>query len=260
VTVSALSVSAPARPFTDDEQAAPHRVSRHLRTFRSPPDPLSAVSDNGFLANLTTGLAAELIRSASLVHHRRGSALVPTHDAPWAAVVVSGMLRQYLPARGGRQVTIRYVRAGDLVGSMDTGGSRLGPEVVAVEPSDVLHLDVARIERAAWHTPEFSLALTSELTNRLVHVYRVLASTAFGTVRSRVARDLLERAGSAQATRPGARVWVTQQALADATGSVREVVARALRELRLLGVIETYGSRVTILRVDRLIDEAGTGM
>jgi len=53
---------------------------------------------------------------------------------------------------------------------------------------------------------------------------------------------------------------VTQQALADATGSVREVVVRALRELRLLGVIETNGSLITILRVNRLIDEAGNGL
>jgi CRP/FNR family transcriptional regulator, cyclic AMP receptor protein len=260
VTVSALSVSAPARLFTDEEHIALRYVSRQSRTLSSLPNLLSALSDKGFLATITTDLAAELIGSGSLVHHRRGSGLVPKYDAPWAAVVVSGVLRLYLPAPGGRQVTIRYVRAGDLVGSMDTGSSQLRPEVEAIEPTAVLHLDVARIERPAWHKLEFSLALTSELTNRLVHVYRVLASTAFGTVRSRVARDLLERAGIEQAPRTVAQVRVTQQALADATGSVREVVARALRELRLLGVIESDGSRVTILRVDRLIDEASIGM
>jgi CRP/FNR family cyclic AMP-dependent transcriptional regulator len=260
VAVSDQSLSAPAWPFTSEERDAPSRVSRPLRAFGSRRDSLSEVSVTGFLATLTDDLAAELVRSAAVVHHRRGSRLLPAHDAPWAAVVVSGMLRQYLPARGGRQVTIRYVRAGDLVGSRDTGSNRLGPEVEAVEPSDVLHLDMARIEHAAWHKPELSWALTNELTNRLVHVYRVLSSTAFGTVRSRVARDLLERAGMEQAPRRGARVRVTQQALADATGSVREVVARALRELRLLGVIETFGSQVTIIRVDRLMNEAGSGL
>jgi len=54
-------------------------------------------------------------------------------------------------------------------------------------------------------------------------------------------------------------VRVTQQALADATGSVREVVARALRELRLQGVIESNPSGVTILRVEALVAEAGGG-
>jgi CRP/FNR family transcriptional regulator, cyclic AMP receptor protein len=231
-----------------------------LSTLTSRPDPLWAVSGHGFFASLTTDLATELMSTASLVHHRRGSSLVPTSDAPWAAVVVSGMLRQYLPAGGGRQVTIRYVRAGELVGSRDTGTRRLGAEVEAVVPSDVLHLDVARIERAASYTPQVAAVLANELTNRLAHVYQVLAGTAFGTVRSRVARDLLERSGIAPAPRPGTRVRVTQQALADATGSVREVVARALKELRLLGVIETYRSHVTIVRVDRLINEARSGL
>jgi CRP-like cAMP-binding protein len=249
-----------ARQFTDEERDALRRGGRQLRLLRGLPDPLSAESENGFLASLTPDLAAELVRSASLVHYRRGGVGVPTHDAPWAAVVVTGVLREYLSTRGGRQVTVRYVRAGDLVGSLDTGSSRLGLEIEAVEPSDVLHLDVARIERSVWHTPELSTALTSELRKRLVHVYGVLASVAFGPVRSRVARDLLERARIGQAPSPRARVRVTQQALADATGTVREVVARALRELRALGVIETYCSEVTILRFDALVREASNGL
>jgi CRP/FNR family transcriptional regulator len=52
-------------------------------------------------------------------------------------------------------------------------------------------------------------------------------------------------------------VRVTHQALADATGSVREVVARALRDLRLNGVVQTDRSGITILKVDALIQEAG---
>jgi CRP/FNR family transcriptional regulator, cyclic AMP receptor protein len=223
------------------------------------PDRLSALISNGFLARLPPDLAGELISSAPLIHYPPGSVSAPARDASWVAVVVSGMLRQYLPARDGRQVTIRYVRAGDLVGSPDTGGSWPRPEVEAVEPSDLLHLDTARIDRAILHAPELSSALADELTKSLVHAYRVLASTAFATVRSRVARDLLERAGGPEALWPGTRVRVTQQALADATGSVREVVARALRELRLQGVIQTNPSGVTILRLDELIAEAGSG-
>ena len=45
---------------------------------------------------------------------------------------------------------------------------------------------------------------------------------------------------------------VTQQSLADATGSVREVVARALRELRREGAIATADDGLTILDPDAL--------
>jgi CRP/FNR family transcriptional regulator len=50
---------------------------------------------------------------------------------------------------------------------------------------------------------------------------------------------------------------VTHQSLADATGSVREVVARALRNLRDEGVIATDVGRITILNPEALTRLAG---
>jgi CRP/FNR family transcriptional regulator len=50
---------------------------------------------------------------------------------------------------------------------------------------------------------------------------------------------------------------VSQQALADASGSVREVVARALRELRNAGIVATTGDHIEILNPARLHAEAG---
>jgi len=49
---------------------------------------------------------------------------------------------------------------------------------------------------------------------------------------------------------------ITQQQLADAVGSVREVVARTLRELRMDGLISVGRARITILDPKRLAGEA----
>ena len=70
---------------------------------------------------------------------------------------------------------------------------------------------------------------------------------AFGSVRQRVATHLLDLASDRQ--RPGGRLVarVSQQELADAAGSVREVVARALRDLRAAGMVATAADRVVIL-------------
>jgi CRP/FNR family transcriptional regulator, cyclic AMP receptor protein len=125
-----------------------------------------------------------------------------------------------------------------------------------VESAHLLHVDVARLERTVQLEPELSMALVEELSSRLSHAYRTLAGNTFATVRSRVARDLLERFG-AGAPLPGVQVRVTQQALADATGSVREVITRALRELRFQGLIQTDQSWITILDLDGLVREAG---
>ena len=49
---------------------------------------------------------------------------------------------------------------------------------------------------------------------------------------------------------------VSQQELADAVGTVREVVVRTLRELRQLGMIETGRRGIRILAAERLLAEA----
>lgn len=48
---------------------------------------------------------------------------------------------------------------------------------------------------------------------------------------------------------------MSQQELADAVGSVREVVARALRDLRALGIVATSTDSVVILDPARLHEE-----
>jgi CRP/FNR family transcriptional regulator len=52
---------------------------------------------------------------------------------------------------------------------------------------------------------------------------------------------------------------VSQQELADAVGSVREVVARALRDLRAAGIVGTSTDSVEILDPVQLHEESLVG-
>jgi CRP/FNR family transcriptional regulator, cyclic AMP receptor protein len=52
-------------------------------------------------------------------------------------------------------------------------------------------------------------------------------------------------------------VLASQQELADAVGTVREVVVRVLRELRQEGVVRTERDRMVIIDPARLIQEQG---
>lgn len=97
-------------------------------------DALAAIETNGFLARLSPELAGNLIRSANLVYYPGGSISDPARDAAWAAVVVSGVVRQYLPMQDGRQVTVGYAEAGDLVGGPYRGSRRLGPRSRRLTP------------------------------------------------------------------------------------------------------------------------------
>jgi CRP/FNR family transcriptional regulator, cyclic AMP receptor protein len=87
--------------------------------------------------------------------------------------------------------------------------------------------------------------LFDELSERVLSFMAEIAGTAFATVRQRVARHLLALATERQ-TGSELVAEIGQQELADAVGSVREVVVRALRELRQAGLMETRrGGRST---------------
>ena len=166
--------------------------------------------------------------------------------------MVSGLLRYYMAGADGRELTVRYVGPGDMVGTLISERSSLSTRAQAIRPSVLLHLDVDRLQALALRRPELSQAFINELSSRLRFAFRALAASAFMPVRARVARDLVERAKMLGPVEAGVRVAVTQQSLADATGSVREVVARALRELRREGAIATADDGLTILDPDAL--------
>jgi CRP/FNR family transcriptional regulator len=97
------------------------------------------------------------------------------------------------------------------------------------------------------------------VTERLYEVLEAFAGSAFGTVRQRVARHLLDLATARES---GAMLLapVSQQGLADAVGTAREVVARTLHDLRLAGLVETERNGIRLLDPDRLSDVAASGI
>ena len=121
----------------------------------------------------------------------------------------------------------------------------------------MFRISARTLTEAARRDPRVSWAIAEELNRRLYEVLEQTAVNAFGSVRQRVAAHLLDLASDRQ--RPGGRLvaHVSQQELADAAGSVREVVARALRDLRVAGIVATAADSVVILDPARLYAESG---
>ena len=104
----------------------------------------------------------------------------------------------------------------------------------------------------------FAWTVAEEVTRRLYEVIEAFAGNAFGSLRQRIARQLLDLAAEQQRdSRLIARV--TQQELADATGTVREAAARALRQMRDDGLVDTTRRGILILDPTRLQREADVG-
>jgi len=137
-------------------------------------------------------------------------------------------------------------------------GRNTGVRSQAVTPTSVWMIAPARFRALCEQHASLATAVAEECATRASDAFEELALLTFGSVRQRVARHLLDLAAEQQ--RAGALVAaVTQQELADAAGTVREVVARVLKQLHQTGMTAGSDDGVVILDAARLDAEATSG-
>ncbi len=194
--------------------------------------------------------ASRLLVPGGALLHRQGT------TAPHLEIVVSGLLRVYVSTPDGRTMSVRYCRHGALVGvvSLFASSFSLPATIQAVTDTDLLALRASVVRRAAERDPRVARALLDELSERVLAFIAEIPS-AFASVRQRVARHLIDLASDSERD-SGLRVRIGQQELADAVGTAREVVVRALRDLREEGVLQTGRHGIVILDPERLAAEA----
>jgi CRP-like cAMP-binding protein len=210
----------------------------------------------GFLGRLSERLVGLVVRSAQRVEYPAGTIGLRWDQAPKAAIVLAGTLRSFISYPDGSQVTTRYLKSGDMTGVYAPRKPQLARGVQALEPSELLLIDHVRLRDLSLAEPQLGWALIEELTDVLVETQRALCIRAFGSVRQRVVMAIVDRATAAGQLAPGRKVPGTQQELATAVGSVREVVAATLGTLKHEGVIDVRRGAVVILDPERLAREA----
>ena len=212
---------------------------------------IDAALAGSILAALPAALRDTLTRDAIPVDLPAGSTLYYEADEPRCGLVLAGLLRMYMTAADGRQITVRYARTGDLVGIAAIVGGPAPVNAQTLTDTALLMFNVRTLQLSAQTEPMIGWLLAQEVTRRLYAVLEMLAGNAFGSLRQRVARHLLDLAASSQQGH-GLVAQVTQQELADAVGSVRPVVARIIRELRAEGLISTSSDGIVVLKPDEL--------
>ena len=210
-----------------------------------------------FLGKLPREVVLRVRSEGERADYPAGTTVYRAGSGPQAALVVGGLLRVYLMSAEGRQVTVRYARPGDVLGIAVLVGGPASTGVQAVEPASLFRISARTLTAAARNDPRVCWAIAEELNRRLYDALEQTAVNAFGSVRQRVAAHLLDLASDRQRPRGRLVARVSQQELADAAGSVREVVARVLRDFRVTGIVATSSDSVVILDAARLHGESG---
>jgi CRP/FNR family cyclic AMP-dependent transcriptional regulator len=214
-----------------------------------------ALLRRGCWAAVPTGTVESLMAGGRVVNFPSGGTVYTEADAERLAVMMHGLLRVYMHAGDGRQVTVRYVRPGDLLGVPALIGGPAPVFVQAVTHGSAFFFDIDGVKRVARNDASLAWALAEEAVHRLYDVLEELAGNTFASVRQRVARHLLDLATSRLEASRTLTALVNQQDLANSVGSVREVVARVLAELRSEHLVRTSPGRVEILDPVRMSHE-----
>jgi CRP/FNR family cyclic AMP-dependent transcriptional regulator len=210
------------------------------------------------LAQLPAETQAALLEGSTLLELPAGA--VPQRQGsrtPRVSLIVSGLLRVFHTSADGRTITLRYARAGGLMAVaalyLKQHGN-VGQE--ALTDCRVLALQTNTLLEISRRDVQVANLFAEEVSYRMLAFLDELAGNTFGTMRQRVVRHLLDlAAGPATGPRKKWIARISQQELADAVGSVREVVVRQLRELREEGLLRTGRDEIELLDPERLHSE-----
>lgn len=221
------------------------------------PDPeLMAAVEAGPLGDLPVPVVERILAQVTLVRAGAGTLLYQPGDSVGMHVVVSGLVRIVMTSPEGRHVTIRYARDGEVLGAPIVVAGAVPVTAQAVTDVTIARTPPDLMQALARNDARVALWLAEELGHRVHGLLGELARNTFYPVRARIARHLLDLATSQPGR--GLHATVTQQELADAVGSVREVVTRILTRLRQDGVLETDRDVVHIRDPRRLNEIADT--
>jgi len=210
---------------------------------------IEAVVEASILGDLPASALTAVLEGSRLQTNFAGYSLADSRSGR-AALVVAGLVQVSLSAPSGRRTTIRYARRGDLLGVAALASSDWTTvQAYAVTETSLLTLNRQALELRAQTDARVAWWIAQETSRRLGALLEEVSRQAFWPVRRRIARHLLD---VAVFEKTEMLVTLSQQELADAAGTVREVVARTLAALKTEGLVESVLGVVKIVDAARL--------
>jgi CRP/FNR family transcriptional regulator len=213
---------------------------------------LGLVRDNvDFLSLLSDVNRRRLLEGSVRAVYPAGTIAFHPEGPPLVALLDRGLVRAYCAVPDGRQATVAFIHAKELIGGTALI-SRPAWFVQAVIESTLTNLDLETVRELSSSEVEVVAAIATQLAHRIGACFRLVGVRSLGSIRERLAYDLLERACRSQLAVGRLETKATHSDLADSIGSSREVVSRALSGLRAAGIVETAPGMVRVVDPMRL--------
>lgn len=160
-------------------------------------------------------------------------------------IVKAGWLKAVKYSVDGREQVLSFLGEGEVINAISVFADTPNPAtVVALEPATLLLVKKETVVALLEEHPKLARAVIQRLANRMLHLVSLVEDLSLRTVKSRLARFLLEEADGNVVHR---QQWTTQAELAHRLGTVTDVLNRVLRNLSADGIIDVERQQITIL-------------
>lgn len=198
---------------------------------------------NEYFDDLPEDMLKEISKHMHLREYQRGDVLFWEGDpCDGLYIVEQGGAKIFRLSPQGRQYIVRILQEGDTFGEVPAFDGAMNPvNVEALEACRVWVIDSEMLRGLVRTHPQFAQKVLVNFGRMLRGMVRMVSEMAFYQVTHRLARliadDLPQEKNTPQ--------W-TQEQLAARLGTVREVVARSLKELERSGAIRIEDRRIQI--------------
>lgn len=207
---------------------------------------IKALRANEYFNDLPESMLKEIAAHMRLCEAQRGEVLFWEGD-PCAGlhIIEQGSAKIYRLSPQGRQYIVRVLQEGDTfseVPAFDGGPHPVNVE--ALETCRVWVIDSVLLRQLVLLHPQFAQKVLTNFGQMLRGMVHKVSEMAFYQVTHRLARlinELPQEDAQGRPTPP-----LTQEQLAARLGTVREVVARSLRELERSGAIRIEDRRIYV--------------
>lgn len=158
-------------------------------------------------------------------------------------IIQRGSAKLYRVSPQGRQYIVRVLQEGDTFAEAPAFDGGPNPaNVESLEPCTVWVIDGATLRDLIYSHPHFAQKVLENFGRMVRGMIRQVSEMAFYQVTHRLARLINETTVD-----DALAAYMTQEQMAARLGTVREVVARSLRELERSGAIKVENRRIHIV-------------
>jgi len=226
-----------------------------MKRLPSPPEKrIEALQQNRYLSGLDDKILEYLAQNTRLISYDSEEYIIQEgQPCQGLCIVESGRVKIFKNSRSGREMIINVFETGESFNEVPVFDQLENPvNVGAIIDSRIWLIDALALRTVISDHPEAAQQIIINISQNLRKLVDMVAELSFYTVTARLAH-LLREIPQDQLSESGSQ-RLTQDDLAARIGTVREVVARSLKELEKCGAIEVNRGKITIVDKDRLIE------